>query len=106
MIVTNEPREHESHTITVVSAAGSKAVKLSGYLDGIIIDAPASETYKFVVTGPSGKQYYISPSNLTGDTTVLFSPRIPMTGNMTIGISGSSGDGAFALIPIGDLKKV
>ena len=106
MIVSREPREHAAVVVTVATGAGSKIVKKSGYLDGIIIDAPASETYKFTVTGPAGKQYYISPSNLTGDVTVLFNPSIPMTGNMTLGISGSSGDGAFSLIPIGDLKAV
>lgn len=106
MITSQEPREHISQAVVVVTGAGEKIMNLSGYMDGIICDAPASETYKFIVTGPSGKQYYISPANLTGDTTVLFSPPIPMTGKMTIGISGASGDGTWNLIPIGDMKKV
>lgn len=106
MIVAREPREHAAESVVVASGAGSNTVRKSGYLDGVIIDAPASETYKFVVTGPSGKQYYISPSNLTGDTTVLFNPSIPMTGKMTMGISGSSGDGTFSITPIGDMKAV
>lgn len=106
MIVAREPREHATESVAVVSAAGSVTVRKSGYMDGVIIDAPGSETYKFVVTGPGGKQYYISPSNMTGDTTVLFNPPIPMTGKMTMGISGSSDDGAFTITPIGDMKAV
>ena len=109
MIVSREPREHSSYSMTVSgggAGTGSKAVNLSGYLDGVICDAPGSETYKFIVTGPSGKTYYVSPADLTGDTTVLFNPPIPMTGAMTIGISNASAGGTFTIIPIGDLKKV
>lgn len=106
MIVTPEPREHPSQTIVVVSAAGSKVLGFSGYLDGVIFDAPGSETFKLSIKGPSGKEYYLSASNLTGDATVLFSTPIPMTGAMTFGITGASGDGSWGMVLIGNMKKV
>jgi|CXWL01.1.fsa_nt_gi hypothetical protein len=104
MITAPEPREKTRESILVVSGAGTKIINLTGYLDIITWDVPANETYKFSIKGSSGIEYYISPSTLTGDTTVIFSPSVPMTGKMTITIIGASGDGLFYFTPIGNLK--
>lgn len=106
MITAPEPRELASQTIRVASASGSKVLNLSGYLDALIVDAPASETFKLSIKGPSGVEYYITPNQLTGDNTIIFSPALPMTGKMTFTILQSSGDGDFSITPIGNVKGV
>ena len=104
MITAPEPREKTRESITVVSGAGTKVVNLTGYLDIISWDVPASETFKFSIKGASGLEYYLSPTVLTGDTTVILSPSVPMTGKMTITIIGGSADGVYYFTPIGNLK--
>lgn len=106
MITAPEPRELASQTIKVSSGAGSKVFNISGYLDALIVDAPASETFKLYIKGPSGVEYYLTPNLLTGDNTIIFSPALPMTGKMTFGIQNASGDGDFPITPIGNLKGV
>lgn len=105
MIVAPEPRELPRESILVTSGAGSKVINLTGYLDILLVDAPASETYKISIKGSSGVEYYISPSLLTGDTTIILNPRVPMTGKMTFSVLNASGDGTFNITPIGDIKK-
>lgn len=106
MITSPEPRELASQTVVVSSATGSKVINLSGYLDALIVDAPASETFKLSIKGPSGVEYYLTPNLLTGDNTIIFSPALPMTGKMTFTILNASGDGNFSLTPIGNMKGV
>lgn len=104
MITAPEPREYTAQAIKVSSGVGSKIINVSGYLDIILWNVPASETYKFSIKGPSGIEYYMSPNILTGDTTVILSPSVPMTGKMTVSIIGASADGSFEFTPIGNLK--
>lgn len=104
MITSPEPKEYAQQTILVAAGTGSKIMNLSGYLDAILWDVPASETYKFSIKGPSGVEYYVSPSLLTGDTTVIFPDKLPMTGKMTVSILTASGNGLFKFTPIGNLK--
>lgn len=103
MMTSSIPREYARQYIPVVSGTGFCVVNLIGYLDAMIIDAPGSETYTFSIKGPLGVEYYIVPVSLTGDTTWTFPSRIPMTGKMTFTIIGASGDGAFSIVPIGNL---
>lgn len=104
MISSFEPKEFAQQNLSVLGGTGSKIINLSGYLDGLLIDAPASETYTFSIKGPSGIEYFITPNTLTGDVSYFFPNAIPMCGKMVFTIIGSSGDGLFKLTPIGNLK--
>ena len=104
MITSPEPKEYAQQSVLVASGAGSTIVNLSGYLDAILWDVPTNETYKFSIKGPAGGEYYLTPQAIQGDSTVIFSPAIPMTGKMTLSIIGASGNGLFLFTPVGNLK--
>ena len=105
MIHSPEPRELEPFQIRVVSGTGSKIINITGYLDLLIVDVPGNETFKISIKGKQGIEYYISPTAYTGDSTILFDPRVPMSGKMTITLFQVSVDGLFAITPVGDIKK-
>ena len=104
MITSPEPRELDAQAIKVASGTGNKVVNMTGYLDALIVDTPAGESFKFSIKGRQGVEYYLAPSAYIGDSTILFSPALPMTGKMTITILNASADGNFSVIPVGNIK--
>ena len=104
-MIFSEPREMAQKNILVTGGSGSIVYNLSGYLDAILWDVPGAETYYFSIKGPTGIEYFIQPTVLTGDTTVNLLPAaVPMTGVMTISVFSASGDGLFKCTPVGRLK--
>lgn len=104
MLTGGWPREGDQYDARVVGGASSTIINLVGYLDILIVDMPASETFKLNILGPAGVEYHISPNTLTGDQTIIFDPHVPLVGKMTFKLVGVSADGVAKLRPVGSFK--
>jgi hypothetical protein len=95
------PREGELRTFTSVAGVGYVDLTAHGWLYGMIVDVQGNATYKLAISGPTGVEYYISPTDVTGDTTIMLPDEIPLTGKMRYELRDLSIDGVCTVRPIG-----